>query len=223
MSGGSNLRSSSSYRRLNPLCLKLSIIAPRFCCHQCKSSIYVSRFSLHLGVASELLTCGKKARPKQRKVRVHVESLEASGRRFVDAWRTDAFPSAVILNEINPSEVERSADAVTPTQYVDCNATAWSFRSPVAVKAEGDGYLRLRGFRKRTPSSSPFSPMNSTPAASSARCSFARVSSETRGPLPASTRLTVGRDNPARAASADWDQPRRPRAARSCSIVIEIS
>src|SRR5216683_1898953 len=87
MSGGSNLRSSSSYRRLNPLCLKLSIIAPRFCCHQCKSSIYVSRFSLHLGVASELLTCGKKARPKQRKVRVHVESLEASGRRFVDAWR----------------------------------------------------------------------------------------------------------------------------------------
>jgi predicted transcriptional regulator len=24
---------------------------------------------------------------KQRKVRVHVESLEASGRRFVDAWR----------------------------------------------------------------------------------------------------------------------------------------
>jgi hypothetical protein len=67
----------------------------------------------------------------------------------------------------------------------------------------GDGYLRLRCFRKRTPSSSPHSPMNSTPAASSARCNFARASSETRGPVPASTRLTVGRDNPARAASSD--------------------
>jgi predicted transcriptional regulator len=29
----------------------------------------------------------EKAMTKQRKVRVHVESLEASGRRFVDAWR----------------------------------------------------------------------------------------------------------------------------------------
>jgi hypothetical protein len=40
--------------------------------------------------------------------------------------------------------------------------------------------------------------MNSTPASSSARCNFARDSSETRGPVPASTRLTVGRDNRAR-------------------------
>src|SRR5712692_2110022 len=51
---------------------------------------------------------------------------------------------------------------------------------------QGDGYLRLRCFRKRTPSSSPFSPINSTPAASSACCNFARASSETRGPVPAS-------------------------------------
>jgi hypothetical protein len=69
MFGGSNLRSSSSYRRLNPLCLKLSIIAPRFCCHQCKSSIYMCQeflytLSLHLALASELLTCGKKARSR---------------------------------------------------------------------------------------------------------------------------------------------------------------
>jgi len=67
----------------------------------------------------------------------------------------------------------------------------------------GNGYFRLRCLRKRTPSSSPRSPMNSTPAASTARCNFARASSETRGPVPASTRLTVGRDNPARAASSD--------------------
>ena len=38
--------------------------------------------------------------------------------------------------------------------------------------------------------------MNSMPAASIARCSFARASSETRGPNPPSSRLTVGRDSP---------------------------
>src|SRR6266568_4120084 len=65
------------------------------------------------------------------------------------------------------------------------------------------GYLRLRGFRKRTPSPPPFSSRNTMPAASSARCSLARASSETRGPVPVSTRFTVGRDSPARVASAD--------------------
>ena len=60
------------------------------------------------------------------------------------------------------------------------------------------GYLRLRDLRKRTPSPPPFSSMNSMPAASIARCSFARASSETRGPTPPSSRLTVGRDSPAR-------------------------
>jgi YqaJ-like viral recombinase domain len=64
-------------------------------------------------------------------------------------------------------------------------------------------YLRLRDFRKRTPSPPPFSAMNSMPAASIARCSFARASSETRGPNPPSSRLTVGRDSPARSASSD--------------------
>ena len=58
-------------------------------------------------------------------------------------------------------------------------------------------------FRKRTPSPPPFSSMNSMPAASIARCSFARASSETRGPNPPSSRLTVGRDSPARSASSD--------------------
>ncbi len=67
----------------------------------------------------------------------------------------------------------------------------------------GRGYLRLRDFRKRTPGPPPFSPMNSMPAASIARCSFARASSETRGPNPPSSRLTVGRDSPARSASSD--------------------
>ena len=65
------------------------------------------------------------------------------------------------------------------------------------------GYLRLRDLRKRTPSPPPFSSMNSMPAASIARCSFARASSETRGPNPPSSRLTVGRDSPARLASSD--------------------
>ena len=65
------------------------------------------------------------------------------------------------------------------------------------------GYLRLWDFRKRTPSPPPFSSMNSMPAASIARCSFARASSETRGPNPPSSRLTVGRDSPARSASSD--------------------
>ena len=67
----------------------------------------------------------------------------------------------------------------------------------------GDGYLRIRDLRKRTPSPPPFSSMNSMPAASIARCSFARASSETRGPNPPSSRLTVGRDSPARSASSD--------------------
>ena len=67
----------------------------------------------------------------------------------------------------------------------------------------GRGYLRLRDFRKRTPSPPPFSAMNSMPAASIARCSFARASFETRGPNPPSSRLTVGRDSPARSASSD--------------------
>ena len=64
-------------------------------------------------------------------------------------------------------------------------------------------YLRLRDFRNRTPSPPPSSSMNSMPAASTARCSFARASSETRGPNPPSSRLTVGRDSPARSASSD--------------------
>ena len=67
------------------------------------------------------------------------------------------------------------------------------------------GYFRLgcRGFRSRRPSPPPFSSMNTIPAASIARCSFARASSDTRGPNPPSSRLTVGRDSPARSASSD--------------------
>ncbi len=64
-------------------------------------------------------------------------------------------------------------------------------------------YLRLRDFRNRTPRPPPFSSMSSMPAASMARCSFARASSETRGPYPPSSRLTVGRDSPARSPSSD--------------------
>ncbi len=80
-------------------------------------------------------------------------------------------------------------------------------------------YFRFRFVLKRTPNPPPFSWMNSIPAASIAFCIFPRASSDTRGPNPASKRLTVGRDRPARAASSDWDQPSRPRAARSCSTV----
>ena len=78
-------------------------------------------------------------------------------------------------------------------------------RTKVPSSASGAtrGYLRLRDFRKRTPSPPPFSSMSSMPAASMARCSFARASSETRGPNPPSSRLTVGRDSPARSASSD--------------------
>jgi hypothetical protein len=64
-------------------------------------------------------------------------------------------------------------------------------------------YFRLRLVRKRTPKPPPFSSMNSIPAASIARCNFPRASSDTRGPNPASRRLTVGRDRPALAASSD--------------------
>jgi hypothetical protein len=64
-------------------------------------------------------------------------------------------------------------------------------------------YFRLRFLRKRTPDPPPFSSMNSIPAASIARCNFPRASSDTRGPNPASRRLTVGSDRPARAASSD--------------------
>jgi hypothetical protein len=80
-------------------------------------------------------------------------------------------------------------------------------------------YFRFRFVLKRTPNPPPSSSMNSIPAASIACCIFPRASLDTRGPNPASKRLTVGRDRPARAASSDWDQPSRPRAARSCSIV----
>jgi hypothetical protein len=49
-------------------------------------------------------------------------------------------------------------------------------------------------FRKRMPKLPPFSSMNSTSALSSARINFARLSEETSGPKPPSTRLTVGND-----------------------------
>jgi hypothetical protein len=64
-------------------------------------------------------------------------------------------------------------------------------------------YLRFRLVRNRTPNPPPFSSINSIPAASIARCNFARASSETRGPKPPSKRLTVGSDRRARAASSD--------------------
>jgi YqaJ-like viral recombinase domain len=60
-------------------------------------------------------------------------------------------------------------------------------------------FLRLRN---RTPAPPPFSSINSTPAASSASCSFARASTDTRGPKPPSKRLTVGSESPARVASS---------------------
>jgi hypothetical protein len=65
-------------------------------------------------------------------------------------------------------------------------------------------YLRFEGraLRNRTPAPPPFSSINSIPTASSAFCSFARASSDTRGPNPASRRLTVGRESPAREASS---------------------
>jgi hypothetical protein len=55
--------------------------------------------------------------------------------------------------------------------------------------ADGDqDFLRLRN---RTPAPPPFSSMNSMPAASRAFCAFARTSSDTGGPNPASKRLIV--------------------------------
>ena len=68
---------------------------------------------------------------------------------------------------------------------------------------ETSAYLRRLGFRKRTPRPPPFSSRNSIPAASRALSSLARASSETRGPVPVSTRFTVGSDSPARSASSD--------------------
>jgi len=67
-----------------------------------------------------------------------------------------------------------------------------------------ESYFRFkcRDLRTRTPVPPPLSSMKSIPAASSAFCSFARASSDTRGPNPASRRLTVGSDSPAREASS---------------------
>jgi hypothetical protein len=86
-----------------------------------------------------------------------------------------------------------------------------------------DSYLRLecRDLRNRTPIPAPFSSRNSSPAASSACCNFDRASSETLGPKPPSTRLTVGKDRPAREASSVWDHPKSARAARSCSTLVK--
>jgi hypothetical protein len=81
----------------------------------------------------------------------------------------------------------------------------------------GDSYFRLRCFRKRTPSSSPLSPMNSTPAASSARCNFARASSETRGPVPASVRRE--RRAPAPVRRGPTSGPHRGGADRRHELV----
>ena len=64
--------------------------------------------------------------------------------------------------------------------------------------------------------------MKMTPAASRADLSFWRASSETRIPPSASTRLTVGTDNPERSASSPWDQPNNPRAARICATEIML-
>jgi len=56
----------------------------------------------------------------------------------------------------------------------------------------GQPFLRLRN---RTPAPPPFSSMNSMPAASRAFCVFARTSSDTGGPNPASNRLIVMRES----------------------------
>src|SRR6476469_91416 len=70
----------------------------------------------------------------------------------------------------------------------------------VAVRRD---YVRFfRDFFNRTPGPPPLSSMNSIPAVSSALCSFPRASPDTRGPNPASTRFTVGRESPARDASS---------------------
>jgi YqaJ-like recombinase protein len=61
----------------------------------------------------------------------------------------------------------------------------------------GQAFLRLP---KRTPAPPPFSSMNTIPAASRALCSLSRASSETLGPNPPSSRLTVGSERPARDA-----------------------
>ena len=63
-------------------------------------------------------------------------------------------------------------------------------------------YLRLCGFRKRTPKPPPFSSRNTTPADSSACCIFAEACGDTRAPVPVSNRFTVGRDNAALSASS---------------------
>ncbi len=68
---------------------------------------------------------------------------------------------------------------------------------PVAGRALRRRHLALHELpASHVASPPPLSSMNSMPAASIARCSFARASSETRGPNPPSSRLTVGRDSP---------------------------
>jgi hypothetical protein len=93
---------------------------------------------------------------------------------------------------------------------------------PAAAKRQDRPAVEVfrSGFRSRTPGPPPFSAIRRMPAASSASRMRARASSDTFGPVPVSTRFTVGSDIPARLASCDWDHPSRPRAARICSRVI---
>jgi len=83
---------------------------------------------------------------------------------------------------------------------------------------ECSGYLRLGGFRKRTPSPPALLSMNSMPADSNARLTTSKVAR--RGSLaPASNCLTVTMPTPASSAKSCCFQLSSPRAALHCAGV----
>ena len=80
------------------------------------------------------------------------------------------------------------------------------------------GYCRFAF--SRTPGPPPFSGMNSMPAVSRAvTIAFAVRRCPPRTPACASSRLMVGSETRDASARASWLQRRRPRAARTCSVV----
>jgi hypothetical protein len=190
---------------------------------------YSDNLLVQLGVATEPLnrrwfekTTGERIRDVQSWIRhpvirwmaatlEHRRGHRRSEAKFMLPW---SFSEEVAAEKHIPSSSTTCGSAMPPRQR--------SRSSPAAAKPQGRPAADVlrSGFRRRTPGPPPFSAINRMPAASSASRMRARASSDTFGPVPVSTRLTVGSDIPARLASCDWDHPSRPRAARICSRVI---
>jgi hypothetical protein len=96
-----------------------------------------------------------------------------------------------------------AANMATHNAWRSIVGTRWN-AVPRSISDYWDfGVAPFGRLRSLTPGPPPFSSMNLAPPASNAASIRARASSDTRGPAPASTRFTVGRESPARLASSD--------------------